>query len=250
MRHSKKILALLLSSLALTACFEPKTPTSDSADPGTGQVFPETGYTKIGNDGIILEDQTQAWADDGTEAEGTQWSCVRDNDTGLYWEVKTNDGGLRGTDWTYTWYDTNPATNGGYEGYEGNEDDDSTCDDNSASSFLCNTKNYEEAVNNIQLCGFDDWRLPTGDFDQDGVASAQELQSLLTCTYPDCDSANAPPIDTDYFPNTRAYYYWSSSPVASDNYYAWIVSFSNDYVDYNIKLSTSTARLVRSSQSL
>ena len=84
----------------LTACdLNTIDPAIDNVDPipvdPTGQVFPETGYTKISNDGIILADQSQVWDYNGSEPAGTQWSCVRDNDTGLYWEVKTNDGGLR-----------------------------------------------------------------------------------------------------------------------------------------------------------
>jgi len=42
----------------------------------------------------------------------TQWSCVKDNVTGLMWEVKTTSPGLHNTNNTYTWYDTNPNTNG------------------------------------------------------------------------------------------------------------------------------------------
>ncbi len=37
-------------------------------------------------------------------------ACVRDNVTGLIWEVKTNDGGLRDKDWTYTWYNGTTGT--------------------------------------------------------------------------------------------------------------------------------------------
>ncbi len=78
MPHAKKILAILISSLAFSACMEDVDVTSDETvdptpvDPGTGQAFPATGYTKIGNDGIILADQTQAWDDNGSEAAGTQ----------------------------------------------------------------------------------------------------------------------------------------------------------------------------------
>ena len=38
----------------------------------------------------------------------TNHSCVKDNVTGLMWEVKTDDGGLRDKDWYYTWYDSTP----------------------------------------------------------------------------------------------------------------------------------------------
>ena len=44
---------------------------------------------------------------------------VRDNVTGLFWEVKTDDGSIHDKDNTYTWYDSNPATNGGNAGTAG-----------------------------------------------------------------------------------------------------------------------------------
>ena len=68
--------------------------------------------------------------------------CVRDNVTGLMWEVKTNDGGLRDWNTTYTNYG------------------DGRAGDASA---------YVTAVNASGLCGHNDWRLP----------SADELQSIV-----------------------------------------------------------------------
>lgn len=56
----------------------------------------------------------------------TPHPCVRDNVTGLIWEVKTADGGLRDWNWTYTWYN-----------------------------------NYVADVNATHLCGYTDWRMPT-----------------------------------------------------------------------------------------
>ena len=46
-------------------------------------------FTKLGSDGTPLAIQNVAWSADGTEAEGSQWSCIRDNVTGLIWEIKT-----------------------------------------------------------------------------------------------------------------------------------------------------------------
>lgn len=46
----------------------------------------------------------------------TRWSCVRDNVTGLVWEVKTNDGGVHDWNWTYSWYNPDALTNGGSAG--------------------------------------------------------------------------------------------------------------------------------------
>jgi hypothetical protein len=46
------------------------------------------------------------------------WDCVLDKKTKLIWEEKTNNGGLRDKNWTYTWYDPNQETNGGSVGYQ------------------------------------------------------------------------------------------------------------------------------------
>jgi hypothetical protein len=51
--------------------------------------------------------------------ETTQWVAIQDNETGLIWETKTNDGGLQDGKHTYTWYhpDSKPITgkeNGGH----------------------------------------------------------------------------------------------------------------------------------------
>ena len=48
-------------------------------------------FTKLDRNGYPLPDSAM------------NWDCVRDNVTGLIWEIKTNDGGLRDWDWTYTW---------------------------------------------------------------------------------------------------------------------------------------------------
>ncbi|MBP8289539.1 MAG: DUF1566 domain-containing protein, partial [Chromatiaceae bacterium] len=91
------------------------------------------------------------------------WSCVRDNVTGLTWEVKTDDGGLRDKDWTYTWYNPDPATNGGSSG----RPDPGTGEENYANSnscqdpARCDTAKFVADVNQASLCGDGDWRLPT-----------------------------------------------------------------------------------------
>ena len=46
-------------------------------------------FTKLGANGNELVIQDRDWVDRGKENEGTQWRCVRDNATGLTWEVKT-----------------------------------------------------------------------------------------------------------------------------------------------------------------
>ena len=50
----------------------------------------------------------------------TEWVMVKDNVTGLIWEVKTDDGSIHDKDNRYDWYDSNPETNGGNAGYTNN----------------------------------------------------------------------------------------------------------------------------------
>ncbi|MDR7306150.1 hypothetical protein [Rhodoferax saidenbachensis] len=48
-------------------------------------------FTRIGHSGAVLTRQDAVWRSAGTEAEGTQWDCLRDNVSGLWWEAKTNE---------------------------------------------------------------------------------------------------------------------------------------------------------------
>ncbi|MBT7141137.1 MAG: DUF1566 domain-containing protein, partial [Gammaproteobacteria bacterium] len=59
------------------------------------------------------------------------------------------------------------------------------------------------------LCGASDWRMPT----------REELRSIVAY------DRTIPAIDTDYFPNTVANWFWSASPNAGISDSAWIVNF-------------------------
>ena len=167
----------------------------------------------------------------------TEWSCVLDNVTGLIWEVKTDDDGLHNKNDEYTWYNSDPNTNGGYVGYA----DDSfgyECygyNSNDTKSF-CNTEAFVNRVNTNSLCGARDWRLP----------SRGELQSIVDY------SSYDPSIDTEYFPNTQSddqsydLGYWSSSPFVSDNSSAWMMNFINGYESEDHRRAEKYVRLVRS----
>ena len=67
-------------------------------------------YSKLDGGGNVLP------------ASATSWVMVRDNVTGLIWELKNNMDGKtdygnpHDSDNEYTWYDSNPATNGGDPG--------------------------------------------------------------------------------------------------------------------------------------
>lgn len=182
-----------------------------------------TGYTKIANNGSVLSDDAKL----GTAP--TDWACTKDNKTGLIWEVKTTDGGLR--DWKsyYSWYKPD-GDNGGYAGYQNGNGHPEWCKGSD-----CDTYAFTNAVNAQGLCGAKDWRMPTID----------ELKGLLTKT----SQTNQPQneklyIDPIYFPNTK-YWFWSSSPNANGSGNAWIVGFGYGDADDGVKNYYNNVRLVR-----
>lgn len=127
------------------------------------------------------------------EAAVADWRCARDERTGLTWELKSTDGGLHDRRWTYTPYDGNPATNGGYAGYR--DTSSGKCVRASMAGGSCNTEAYVEAVNAAALCGHRDWRLPT----------YTELAAVARDT-----SSAAPGADGHALPNTEEGWYWTA----------------------------------------
>ena len=159
-------------------------------------------FTKICNSGEAAG-EGNCPADPTLGPDTDEWACTRDNVTGLMWEVKTDDGGLRDKDHIYTWYNPDSNTNGGDVGTANG----GTCYD----SINCDTEKYAARVNAVGLCGYSDWRLP--DF--------SELPSIVN------RGAYDPAIDALYFPNTVASWYWTLSPYVDNISFAWIVHFLN-----------------------
>jgi hypothetical protein len=195
---------------------------ADGVLPKTGAGSKGFDYTKIASNGGALP------------ASATSWSCVLDNLTGLTWEVKTNDGGLRDRDWTYTWYDDiHTDNNGGDPGATGRWAD--TCG-GTLPNDECSTQAYVAAVNAAGLCGQGDWRMPT----------RLELHGLVDYGIP----CPGPTIDSAYFPNTQQERYWSSSTYPNPTY-AWYVYFGDFYcgtVEPDYKSYLYAVRLVRGGQ--
>lgn len=178
-------------------------------------------FTKLDAEGHALADQTRAWADDGSEGEYTQWSCVRDNHTGLTWEMKSPfPQSLRHPEYLYQWHSADDSTNGGDPGLPGSEE---------CGPVPCNTQAYTNAVNQQQLCGYDDWRLPT-------------VAQLLSLVVTDHQSLA---IDADFFPHTQPSHYWTRQSYAPQNTHAWYVYFSDGSPSSTLKSKPMYVRLVR-----
>lgn len=159
----------------------------------------------------------------------TAWSCVRDNVTGLIWEVKSTDGGLHGKEHTYTWFNPDETANGGVEGREG-EPDDLICGSPAVVPGGCDTQKYVAAVNAAGWCGSKDWRLP----------SVDELATLVDY------GRSLPATPTAYFPDIiMPAGFWTSTPSAAGPSYAWIVIFDDGYLGTCVKSWNYYLRLVR-----
>src|SRR3954470_17629731 len=110
-------------------------------------------YTKVANDGTDLP----AGATLGPNP--TDWACTRDNVTGLLWEVKAAAPHLRQSNFTYTWFSADGATNGGDPGVP---DTVGIGSDNCFDATRCDTEKFIADVNaGAGLCGQTDWRLPS-----------------------------------------------------------------------------------------
>ena len=178
-------------------------------EPNPADGYEGFSFTKLDSNGVALADQTVIYS-------STPWSCVKDNTTGLIWEVKTADN--KST--TYSWYNTDTATNGGSVG-----------DQNDG---VRNTEAYVTAVNTAGLCGAKDWRMPT----------VKELLSLVSL------QSTGNTIDANYFPNNSGIFWTGTPSDRSGDETAWGVTFLAGYADrllYKIDMATYHIRLVRTS---
>jgi len=128
-------------------------------------------YTKLDEKGNDLLDDAESWV------------MVRDNVTGLIWEVKNAKDDVKDynnphdADNVYTWYDSNPETNGGNAG---------------TPSDYTDTQDFIAALNNSFFGGASDWRLP----DMYELLSIVDLSTIY------------PYINRFLFPKTMSAFYW------------------------------------------
>jgi hypothetical protein len=180
----------------LNPCPEPRT--YFHGQDATYTINPRS-YTKLDEDGYELSDLA------------TDWAIVRDNVTGLMWELKSDDGSVHDRDNKYTWYDSNPETNGGDEGTPGDGTD---------------TEDFIDTLNAEKFGGFSDWRLPT----------LKELSSIVNL-----GNIN-PAINKEYFAHSHSSYYYTSTSDAETPANVWCIYFGHaqDYI-----VSKSNAYYVR-----
>jgi len=181
-------------------------------------------FTKLGANGQPLAIQNKSWpiTNDGSESSGTNWACVKDNRTGLTWEIKQTEdgtpggGGLHHADDKYAWEDNSNSASGNYN----------ACSDIVANNNNCTTKNFVNAVNESNLCGSSSWRVPT----------RFELVNLVNYGgIPGKHTGVISALDTGYFPNVKyiegynsTTIMWSSN-LSADSSRAWYVEFSLGY---------------------
>lgn len=165
-------------------------------------------FTKLDDSGNDLPANATVADDD--------WECVRDEVTGLTWEVKSPyASNQRYYDYTFTWYSSDVSAYGGEPGTRNG----GIC---SGGPVSCDTEGYVTFINDTLpggLCGLDDgWRMPT----------REELHGLHD--YGDKNgsgiSQTNPSVDTDYFPYTmsgatQSGIYWSGSTYAGGLDLAW-----------------------------
>ena len=130
--------------------------------------------------------------------------CVRDNVTGLVWEGKTTSGVRSGTN-TYT-----------------NHGDNRSGD----------ASEYVNMVNALNLCGFNDWRLP----------EAEELHNIVNYGV----AGSGPKITADWFLHTETDAYWSATPDVHSTSFGWTMSFTADAgIKRTFRPNSHPVRLVR-----
>jgi hypothetical protein len=191
----------------LAACLASTLPAARLLKTGQAGCYDADGNgiacTGTGQDGDLQKGVVRSYTDNG---DGT----ITDNQTGLTWEKKSDDGSIHDKDDVYGWADAFGV--------------------------------FVAGLNTANFAGHNDWRLPNryeleSMFDLTGgnpaVDASFDNNCVPTCPVATC-SCTQP--DTEY---------WSSTSVALNTAFAW-VAFSNGGVNFDHKVfSTASVRAVR-----
>ena len=196
----RRMALVLLCPLAIAGCDTPA-----SLKP------PVFDMTRLNQDGSV---------NDGKDYAKQPWTCVLDNQSGMVWEVKKTEPGLHNINNTYTWYDSNPESNGGSPG----KTNGGTC-----AGSDCDTESYVKAVNAEKLCGYTDWYLP----------SRFELRTILNPAvfYP------GPTLPKDFFPESLPGKYWTDTTFRTNHAAAWAWRFDHGSDNVENKTEALSVRL-------
>jgi cytochrome c peroxidase len=141
--------------------------------------------------------------------ETSAWSCIQDNDThdGITWLVanKTNTA-------NYAW--------GGWKAILPGFEAECAATLGETENSDCNTEQLISALNNSNVCGHSDWRLP----------EAYEVNNIFDSSFLSI-ADNQPGVDPFYFSGIDFSMYWLSKDSAAQNLdnQAYGMSFSRDY---------------------
>ncbi|MCP1727773.1 hypothetical protein J2T60_001773 [Natronospira proteinivora] len=189
-------------------------------------------FTKISRHGATLPD------------EAMEWSCVRDNVTGLVWEAKSFDiEKLNAYGHLYTWYESDYSVNGGHPGTKGEDRDTKICP-----FERCDTAYYISLMESEDFCGQSGWRLP----------ERREYLSVIDYgrDYESSEAGQTVKIDVEYFyvsdlPRRYGVFttgYWTANSVRVDheltNPEAWVFSERTGYIMPDFKSVPQEIRLV------
>ena len=185
----RRIVLALLCPLAIAGCGDAITPKPFVFD-----------MTRLNQDGSV---------NDGKDYAKQPWACVKDNQSGLIWEIKTTEPGLQNINNTYSWYDPDQNSNGGFAG----KANAGVC-----TGSDCDTASYIKAVNAHKLCGLTDWYLP----------SRFELNTIVDTGVP----LPGPTLPKAFFPEPLPGKYWTDTTFRTRRAGAWVWRFDqgSDYV--------------------